>query len=213
MKTYKGLPPVFRFWDWMSWGMLGVYTFGFLIYGLVHGATALDGSKASADWPYLMAATGLGFFFVYWRVILIRKKEIAGFVLVGGPNYGFAVNFGDYKPTGETNDDLFDLWMSTADKWTAAGWSIEQIRGALNQDYIWVWFKPADASGGIDAPRQTGKVAGYTIYRQMVIAYTPGEMFEKTAAAHELGHVIQGTITGSWDMNEHHARSKRLGLP
>jgi hypothetical protein len=213
MKTYNGLPPVFRWWDFVSFGLLGVYVFGFLIYGLIHGATALDGSKAPADWPYLMAATGLGFFFVYYRVIVIRQKEIAGFVLLGGPKYGFAVNFGDYIPAGETHEALFNLWMSTADEWVKAGWTLDQIHNALNQDYIWVWFKPEDATGGIDLPQQAGKVAGYTIYRQMVIGYKQGVPFEKTAAAHELGHVIQGTITNVWDIAIHHQRSKELGLP
>jgi len=191
--------------------MLGVYTFGFLIYGLVHGVQG--SASAVAQWPYLMTATGLGFFFVYWRVIVIRKKEIAGFVLVGGPKYGFAVNFGDYIGAGQTHEDLLNLWMTTADKWVAAGWTLDQIHNALNQDYIWVWFKPEDAAGTIDLPRQAGKVAGYTIYRQMVIGYKQGMPFEKTAAAHELGHVIQGTITNVWDQTIHHQRSKELGLP
>lgn len=210
-KTYKGLPPVFRWWDFVSFGLLGVYTFAFLIYGLVHGVQG--SASAVAQWPYLMTATGLAFFFIYWRVILIRKREIAGFVLLGGPKYGFAVNFGDYLGAGEPKEVLLDLLLTTADRWVAAGWTLEQIHGALNEDYIWVWFKPEDTSGYIDLPRQAGKVAGYTVYRQMVIGYKQGEPFARTAAAHELGHVIQGTITHVWDQTIHHARSKELGLP
>ncbi len=210
MKTYNGLPPVLRFWDWMSWGMLGVYTFGFLIYGLVHGVHG--DPSAVAQWPYLMTATGLGFFFVYYRVIIARKHEIAGYTFAGGPTYGLCVKFGDYKlANGEVLADFATIVRKTAQGWTAAGWTLEQINAVLNSDYIWVVFEPGD----VDLPHEAGKVAGYTVAysRNMVIGYKPGATIEQTAFAHELGHIIQGNMTGSWDMDEHHARSKRLGLP
>jgi hypothetical protein len=190
--------------------MCGVYTFGFLIYGLVNGVHG-DASSV-AQWPYLMTATGLAFFFIYWRVIVIRKKEIAGYTFVGGPKYGLCVNFGDYKPgNGEVPADLVAILRKTADGWTKAGWTSDQINNVLTSDYIWIDFKP----GSIDLPANMGKVAGYTIAysHRMIVGYNPGATFEQTAFAHELGHIIQGCITNDWDMATHHARSKQLGLP
>jgi hypothetical protein len=35
---------------------------------------------------------------------------------------------------------------------------------------------------------------------------------EKTALAHELGHVIHGLATGGWDQAEHHAFTKKNHL-
>lgn len=38
------------------------------------------------------------------------------------------------------------------------------------------------------------------------------DAIEKTALAHELGHVIMGLATGVWNQNAHHAFSKKHGL-
>lgn len=204
--TFSKLPPVFRWWDFVSFAGLGITTVFFLIYGLVHGVQGE--SSAVHQWPYLMSVVAAAFFFIYWRVIAIRKKEIEGFVLIGAPDYGFCVHMGDFKP-GEPLEALRDLLVNTAHEWTTAGWTLEQVDTALTRDFIWIWFKPGD----VDLPRQAGKVAGYTIYRQMVIGYKPGATFARTAAAHEIGHIVQGEITNVWDQAVHHQRAKELGLP
>lgn len=207
--TFSKLPPVLRWWDFLTFGMNGVYTFGFLIYGLVHGVQGT--SSAVAQWPYLMTATGLAFFFIYWRVILIRKKEIAGFVLIGAPKYGFAINFGMFPSQGL--DQLIPSIVTRLEgKWAdvpESPFSLSTVDAALTSDLIWVWFKPGD----VDLPHTASKVAGYTVYRQMVVGYKEGATLEQTAFEHELGHVIQGSVTNVWDQSIHHARSKKYGLP
>lgn len=214
MKTYTKLPPVWRLGDFIAFGLGGVACIGFLIYGLIVGFHGTESAVKQA--PFLLAATAAGFLFVYWRVIKIRMDDIKGFVLVGGPEYGFLVNLGDYNPS----DGLADLKNIVED--TAKGWGTKltadepaftpvAVANALNMDYIWVWFKPGDVH---PAFKPAVKLAGYTIYRKMVVGYKSKTIsLEHTAFAHELGHVIQGTITGIWDEATHHARSKKYGLP
>jgi hypothetical protein len=40
----------------------------------------------------------------------------------------------------------------------------------------------------------------------------PNQPFERTAFEHELGHVIHGFATGTWDLAEHHDFMKKKGL-
>lgn len=202
--TFTKLPSVWRISDFIAFGLSGVITIGFLIYGLfVH-------AQGSAQWPYLMAAVAASFLFIYWRVIVVRQNDIKGFVLVGGPKYGVLVNLGTYQPPGGV-DKLAEIIETTAIGWTAA-FSREEIDNALTKGYIWCWFKP----GTIDMS-QVGtpyKVAGYEVGDKLVVGYSAvNANLDSTAFAHELGHYIQGTVTGDWDLNTHHARSKRLGLP
>jgi hypothetical protein len=207
MKTYTSMPPVWRFGDFVAFGLGAVVCIGFLIYGLIGGFQGVDSAVKQA--PYLLAATAAGFLFIYWRVIKIRQKDIQGFILVGGPEYGFLVNLGDYNPPGGLAE-LKTLVQDTAKGWEKA-FAEQEIHGALTKDYIWVWFKPGD----LDRPDHVpGKVAGYDVYRKMVVGYKAKDIaLEHTAFTHELGHVIQGTVTEDWDMTTHHARSKKLGLP
>lgn len=207
--TFSKLPSVYRWWDFLSWGLNGVYTFGFLIYGLMHGVHG--SSSAVAQWPYLMSVTGLAFFFIYWRVIVIRQREIAGFILIGTPRYGFAVNFGLF-PSAGLDQLIPSIVMRLASKWGGvpeSQFSLRTVDAALTKDLIWVWFKPGD----VDLPHTASKVAGYTVYRQMVVGYKKGATIEQTSFEHELGHVIQGEVTNVWDQAIHHARSKKYGLP
>ena len=216
MKTYTKLPPVFRWWDFLSFGMLGVITVGFLVYGLIVGFQGATSSIVKQA-PWLMAATAAGFFFVYWRVIKIRMNDIKGFVLVGGPKYGFLVNFGSYTPPGGSAELLSIIeQMETA--WSTVAFAAEpvfspaKVADALTRDYVWVWFKP----GTLDLPNMAGKVAGYTVAmgNKMVVGYPATDSpLERTAFSHELGHLIQGNVTGVWDQTTHQQRSKTLHLP
>jgi hypothetical protein len=202
--SYTKLPPVWRIGDFIAFGLGGIACIALLIYG------AFGHVEGSTQWPYITAATAAAFFFIYWQVILIRKNDIKGFVLMGGTRYGFLVNVGEYKlPGGQV-----ELERSIAD--VAKRWEVcfpsADIDKALTSHYIWVWFKP----GKLDLPfNMPGKVAGYTIGNaKMVVGYlSPETQLDHTAFAHEIGHIIQGSITGIWDLETHHARSKKFGLP
>lgn len=207
MKTYNGLPSVWRFGDFVAFCLGAVVCIGFLVFGLFAGFQGTSSAVKQA--PYLLSATAAGFLFVYWRVIRIRQNDIAGFVAVGNPKYGILVHLGDYKPAGEDLGTLSKIVDETVQGWTKV-WALDTVEGAVAKDLIWVWFKPGDLDLPFNMP---GKVAGFDVYRKMVVGYKPGSTFERTAFAHELGHVIQGTITNRWDQVEHHARSKENGLP
>jgi hypothetical protein len=201
---YTKLPSVWHFGDFIAFGLGGVLCVVLLIYGLLGHTTG------SVQWPYIVVATAAAFFFIYWRVIVLRQNEIKGFVLVGGPKYGFLVNFGDYKPPLGKEEELEHAISDTIKRWEVC-FSAADIDKAVTADYIWVWFKP----GTLDLPSgMPGKVAGYTIARKMVVGYrSPEIQLNRTAFAHELGHIIQGYITHDWDQKTHHARAKANGLP
>jgi hypothetical protein len=214
MKTYTKMPPVWRIGDFIAFGSGAVACIGFLIYGLIVGFQGTASAVKQA--PFLLAATAAGFLFVYWRVIKIRQNDIAGFILVGGPEYGFLVNLGDYNPPGGMVE-LKAIVQETAKGWGTKPTADEpvftpiSVENALTSDYIWVWFKPGTQDLPFNMP---GKVAGYDVYRKMVVGYlAKSTPLERTAFAHELGHVIQGTITGDWNQDTHHARAKKYGLP
>lgn len=206
MKTYTKKPGIWHVSDFVAFGLCGVICLAFLVYGLTVGFTGQSSAVKQA--PYILAVTAAGFFFVYWQVIRGRIKDLKGFVLVGNPEYGFMVNMGEYTPPDGLGE-LKDLVAETAEAWTKA-FDKQEIQEALNRGYIWVWFKQGDLDLPFNLP---GKVAGYTIYRRMVVGYpTPTTPIRRTAFVHELGHVIQGTVTGDWRQEIHHARSKKLGI-
>ncbi len=206
MKTYRGMPGIWKVSDFVAFGLGGVVCIGLLMFGLVSG---FEGDASSVKQvPFLLAACAAGFLFVYWQAVKVRINELRGFVLVGDPKYGLLVNMGSYEPVGEDLYDLVELVEKTVDDWSRV-WPRERVEEALSSGYVWIWFKEGD----LDLPYgRPGKVAGFTVLRKIHVGYIPGSTFRKTAFAHELGHVIQGLVTGSWSQDEHHARSKEHGI-
>jgi hypothetical protein len=209
MKTYTKMPSTLQFGDFIAFGLGGVVCIGLLIYGLIVGFESSSVGQA----PFILAATAAGFLLVYWNVIKIRKNNLKDFVLLGGPEYGFLVNAGGY-PSNKLSE-LKTIVNDTVKAWEKVAvddpaFSPEAIANALNADYIWVWFKPGDIHPLF---KPAAKLAGYTIHRKMVVGYRSEDTsLIRTAFVHELGHIIQGTITGVWDNDIHHARSKKYNI-
>jgi len=201
--TFSKPPPVWRIGDFIAFALGGIACVALLIYGLFGHV------EGSAQWPGITAATAAGFLFIYWRVILIRKNDIKDFVLIGTPSYGLMVHFGDFPHNAAVEKQMLEAIDQTAEGW-AEIFTTSEVQAALNRDFIWVWFRPGDIHPPYGPP---ATLAGYTIARKMVVGFHPGANLARTAFTHELGHIIQGTITGIWDNDSHHARSKRFGLP
>lgn len=205
MKTYKkGKPSYFKLWDAVTFGGPPIIVAGLTIYSMVHGA---EGPKG---WLALMWTVVAVMAFIYVRLVMARKKYLDRFTFIGGPKYGFLVDFGDYKPENPEKN-IPDLTTHTIAGWSKLFPGAESI---ITKDYIWVWFQP----GPITRIRgvEVKPVAGYTVVRgrDLVVGYRePNQLIGTTAFQHELGHLIQGVATGDWDEAKHHDRAKRNGLP
>jgi hypothetical protein len=124
------------------------------------------------------------------------------------PNYGFFVHPGGYQlpPDGVFDGSVF----KTIQLWSRFHPNAEQI---IQQEVIWVFFKK-DLD---ESPRNLAhmKVEGLTVAYSHVMAVDydhPEDDFNHTAFEHELGHIIHGHATGTWDLAEHHDFAKKNGL-
>lgn len=158
----------------------------------------------------LMVTLTLTFLAIYLYVIHLRVKDLKPFRYMTGNGYGVMVHSGKYETSFEDDDILgqFEQAFSDWDKIFPG-----KVYPKVNGKVFWVWFEPAP----LHSPRsKLIKVAGYTIAgsAKTTVAYKdPKQPLDRTALQHEIGHMIQGAVTGSWDMAEHHKRSADHKLP
>ena len=185
---------------WVVSGVLTVLTFR---YG-----TTLEGEPLTLGPKLMMIGLTLAFLGIYLVLLYLRKKALDKFVFIDARGYGLMVHTGGWKEFDrvefkEVTDATFVAWGEVL--------GVQVTKLYLNSDNIyWAWFEP----GPIETPTKQ-KVAGYTIPRsnRVHVGYkTPDQPLTKTAYEHELGHIIQGWVTGSWDETEHHERAKKYGL-
>lgn len=159
----------------------------------------------------LMVAVTLGFAVVYLRLLYARWSDLKPFRYIKGPGYGVMLHSGGYEGP-ITDDDVIREFEGAL-----AGWgrvlSLARVISMANQSVFWVWFRPT-----LTHPRmgESVKIAGHTVAgaKKIVVIYKdPKTPLRDTALRHEIGHVIQGHITGSWDQAEHHLRSSEHKLP
>lgn len=147
---------------------------------------------------------------VYGRLLWLRYQALKPFIFIQGPFYSIMLDPGRYRGSLEPHlvigqfHTAFDVWQK------AFPWS--QIRDFADNALFWVWLRPLPIEcnwGSREA------VNGYTIVRsrKMVIGYKHAkEPLAETALQHEIGHILQGELTGSWMMSEHHDKAKALGI-
>lgn len=192
-------PTAFKVLDLLTFGLPAV-----LVVALAAWVSATD---ASGEAKALMWTTAAGFALVYGLLVLRRHQALKPFVWM--PRHGFMVSKGEWLGGLSEMDEIVER---TADQWKKA----ERYEGLriIHDNVVWVHFKPAPITRvrGRDVP----PVAGYVVARgfDMVVGYEdPGHPLEKTAFARELGCLIQGHSTGSWDETEHRERAKHYNLP
>lgn len=147
---------------------------------------------------------------IYLRVLFARKSGLAEFKYVKGPNFAFMVHPGDYKSALD-EQEVIRLAEQAFQDWSKL-FSSKEIENFVDDALFWVWFKPHPLK---QVRGQPVKAAGATIpgTRKMVVSFKdPNQELDATSFRHELGHVIQGGLTGSWNEAEHHSRSKGLGI-
>lgn len=148
---------------------------------------------------------------IYGRLLARRRRLLQPFIYIRGPFYSVMLHPGSY--TGPLDPEAiigqfftaFDRWQSVF-KWT-------QIRDFANSALFWVWLKPNLA--GACGSAQRIETPGFDIARahKLVVSYRKSnEPLHQTTLQHELGHVIQGGLTGAWSEQAHHDRAHDHGL-
>lgn len=173
-------------------------------YALVAGVESKHPTQAIVLLGAIPAlALGLAFLDMY-----NRKRWLDRFVWY--PTYGFMIDTENegYLPPAEEEFDTFVA--SVAKSWAPFHPSADRL---LRSRVKWLYFrkgmdeKPVHASWGL--VKGITVQGGSTIYVDYNFKLDP---IEKTALAHELGHVIHGLATGTWDQEEHHAFAKKNHL-
>ena len=193
------------------WRLEDALTFGG-VSGLVTAVAVyaqVMGSDGPASGQTLLWVVSAAFWAIYGVLVWARWRFIASFDLVL-PN-GMMVRTNGYKaPLVEFEKELEGVKTL---------WSPHIPRAAelLRQSRVWVNFeaKKLKLSGFV---QETPKLfAGLTSMggESMRLTYfeDPVLPLSKTAFSHELGHIILGRSTGSWDNTTHHAFMKEHSLP
>ena len=173
-------------------------------YALIHGFEAQHHTQATALLVLVPMLTLVAVALTMWK----RKKYIDSFTWF--PTYGFMVDNekGGYLLPAEQEFDLFV--SSVVHSWEPFHPAAELL---MKSRVKWLYFrkgmdeKPIRASWGL--------VEGIVVQGGSVLYVdydTKLDPIQKTALAHELGHVIHGLATGSWDVEEHHSFMKKNHL-
>ena len=159
----------------------------------------------------LMWVVALTFVAIYGRILWLRKKFLDGWDWE--PTLGIMVKRNGYK--GSLTE------IAVAARETITGWNVYfapmvgvgSVQKLIEDNVIWVIFDP-----DLDTHPPSGHVPqeGFTLVRSFTMQVdfdTPEDAVNRTSFRHELGHIIQGHLTGDWDQKTHHDRAKSLGLP
>lgn len=188
--------------DLLTIGGGSLVSLGLFIYALLAGVTPPHAKEGLC----LLAAVGLAFTAIYLRYLFERKAWLAEFTWC--PKYGFMIHSNGYNlpPVPEVEHVI----QNTVDAWTR----YHAASRLLLQGVNWVYFDKT--LNEKMPPMSYSKCKGYTISgsHYMVVDYDlSSDPLERTAFAHEIGHVIRGNATGQWDQAEHHKFAADHGLP
>lgn len=159
----------------------------------------------------VMVAMTLAFAAITFVWIRLRWRKLQAFEYLPGPYYALMIHRGDYKAAYD-DAQIFEEFEAAFTGWGKV-FDPKEIRNFADDALFWLWFEQ-----GPIIERVRGKeikMAGETIggSRSMKVAFkNPTDDPSKTALQHEIGHVIQGHITGKWNEAEHHNRAKQHRL-
>lgn len=175
--------------------------------GLWLWAHLVDGGPLVPIAGVVMLIAVASYLSVLWR----RYRLLAGFTYIRGPFYSLMVHAGSYAGSLDANA-VIGQFAIAFDQWQKAfAWS--QIRGFADSALFWVWFEPTTAGVCCLGERMTLPGFSAPRYRKLVVGYRrSSEPLHQTTLQHELGHAIQGALTGSWMVLGHHDRAQKLKL-
>jgi len=203
-------PHWFKWRDLLFPGSLALVAWPLSIWVLL--AENVRSGKPGAELPTgvlgyqgLMVVVALAMTGIYGWLLWRRHAELAPFVYIKGPYYAVMLHPGRYQ--GDRSHEAvtrefqraFERWSKVFDQ--------RDIWRMASSSVFWLWLKPNNLVDRWDPGK---KVAGHTISRsrKMVIAYTMStDPLSLTSLEHELGHVIQGELTGDWSEGAHHSRA------
>lgn len=195
-------PSWFKVWDLVSFGIPVVGISALTTYAHIMGVEGKHAGQALALCWVVVAA----FVAIYLRLLWMRKETLKQYRWY--PHYGFMLRLGEYQlPEEGVLDGL--VWK-TIQLWSKHHQNAEEI---IKSSINWVSFHQHLNEN--DKNRAHHKVKGFTVAASHVMAIDydlPSDPFEKTAMAHELGHVIHGFATSDWNEDHHHEFMRVSGL-
>lgn len=171
-------------------------------YAFIHGYEAEHHTQAGI----LLVAVPLLMWLLWGRVMYSRKKFFDSCLWF--PTYGFMVQPENYLVPAEQEFD--GVVTTTVRSWIPFHPAADRL---MKSGVKWLYFrkdlneKPITPKVGLVKGLTTGW--GSVVYVDYDNRLDP---LEKTAFAHELGHVIHGLATGGWDQEEHHAFMRKNHL-
>ncbi len=179
-----------------------LFAVGCAVYAFAVGYDAKHHAEAGALLIVVPTLMWLIWGYGMWR----RKKFLDSCVWY--PTYKIMLQPEGWLPPAE--EELDNFVTSVVRAWTTHYPTANRI---LRSRVKWVYMrknmdeKPIKPSWGL---AKGITIAGGSV---LYVDYnTKLDTIEKTALAHELGHVIQGLATGVWDQAAHHAFSKKNHL-
>lgn len=163
---------------------------------------------------WVVAAVAWG---IYFAFIIARHSFLSQFTIQ--TRQGILVSPGGY--TSHIPSNLFSTLTGEVDRMIElykgagfpAGKLLQPRRTFFHDDgHVFVYFKP----GPIEVSDRTAKVMGFVRAggNQAVVAYLHSDdPPDRTALAHELGHIVIGRHTGVWDETIHHSTMKEKHIP
>jgi len=197
-------PSAWRLFDALTFGAAATIATGLAVYAQVTEADAHQTQGRALMW-----AVALLFWLVYLLLVRARYKFIQGYDLV--LSNGMMVCTNGYKAGRlELEAEIKRVYRL----WTIHFPKTEQL---LARPTVWVRFEPKklELTGFVQTTPRT--FAGLTSMggESIQLSYFEDPLLplEKTAFAHELGHVIMGRGTGKWDNSVHHKYMQDRKLP
>lgn len=186
----------------------------FLLPGSLSGASLMIGIVlgilSSLQGAAIMTCIALLFAGIYIRSLIERVLELRKYEYIPSEYYALMVNYGGY--TGSSDEEMILYTNKTLKSWGDVFLPGDVQNAIKNIGIIWVEFKEMP----IPHPSEKGSlVAGYATTKKDKMIVVVGFKFKnqelvRTAFEHEVGHIIQAKVTGSWD--SHHERSRFYGV-
>lgn len=177
--------------------------------GLAAGLTAyavINRAQGPAGWQILMGVVSLLFFVFFVITAYQRKKWLDTFEWL--PTFGFMIQTNGYSlPASSEVDQVIERTVRDWSKFFPGAGSL------LMKEVTWVHFQKDLNETAMNPAHQ--KVKGLTLAGTHIIYVDYDnklDSLEKTAFQHELGHIIYGNATNSWDQEEQHEYIRTRGL-
>jgi len=178
-------------------------------YAFIHGYEAKHHTEAGV----LMVTVPVLMWLLWGRVMYDRKKFLDSCTWL--PTYGFMVVPDTRVPEQEryllpAEQEFDSVVASTVNAWKPFHPEADSL---MHRSVKWLTFRKD--LNEVPLTPKIGLVKGLTTGwgTEIFIDYDNRlDVLEKTAFEHELGHVIHGLATNTWDQEEHHAFMKKNHL-